>query len=250
MLVKNKYRRIYISLIKKAKGENRVKGEGEYYEMHHILPQALFPRYKNLRRFPKNGVLLTAREHFICHRLLIHMTEGKEREKMVWAFSCMFRRNDHQERLTSRSTVWLKEQMADIMRNRVVSDLTRERMSSSAKTRKNPRKKGDFRHTPESKAKLSKAGKGRVIPEHELKQRSEVRKGVRKSEEHKARIAEAVSQSHQRASEDEKKKRYEKISKASSEWRWITDGEINQRIHMSELAHLPDGFRKGRTLKK
>jgi hypothetical protein len=42
-----------------------------YYESHHILPKSLYPEYKNLKEHPSNGVLLIAREHFICHILLM-----------------------------------------------------------------------------------------------------------------------------------------------------------------------------------
>lgn len=66
------YRNIYLRVIKKAKEEElnglRKKGNGNYYERHHMLPKSLFPLWSKRK---SNIVLLTAREHFFCHQLLI-----------------------------------------------------------------------------------------------------------------------------------------------------------------------------------
>ena len=72
---KNKYGILYIQIIEKAKSENRIKlnkdnAEYKYYETHHIIPKKINPKYSNLKECPWNGILLTAREHFICHILL------------------------------------------------------------------------------------------------------------------------------------------------------------------------------------
>ena len=66
------YRYVYMCLIAHAKSEEnlgiRVKGNGNYYERHHILPRSLFSLWTKRK---SNIVLLTAREHFFCHQLLI-----------------------------------------------------------------------------------------------------------------------------------------------------------------------------------
>lgn len=41
-----------------------------YYENHHILPNSIFPEYKNLKEHSWNGVLLTYREHLLAHYLI------------------------------------------------------------------------------------------------------------------------------------------------------------------------------------
>jgi hypothetical protein len=71
-----KYGLLYIKIIQKAKNEDRRKLKKDnplyiYYELHHILPKSIYLEYKNLKEFPSNGILLTAREHFICHILLV-----------------------------------------------------------------------------------------------------------------------------------------------------------------------------------
>ena len=59
---------IYNSIIERAKKEERKKGSGVYYESHHILPKCL-----GGTDIKDNIVLLTGKEHYICHKLLIRM---------------------------------------------------------------------------------------------------------------------------------------------------------------------------------
>lgn len=72
------YSKIYKAIINKARSENRKKGE-IYYESHHIVPECLFKcrSRKGSSGFiegdpndSENIILLTSREHFICHVLL------------------------------------------------------------------------------------------------------------------------------------------------------------------------------------
>lgn len=83
------YRKIYIKIISKAKSENRIKGIGAYYEAHHILPKSLFPLWGKRK---SNIVLLTAREHFFCHQLLLEIYKCKE---MYWALICFKNNNKY-----------------------------------------------------------------------------------------------------------------------------------------------------------
>jgi hypothetical protein len=65
------YKKIYDQICDRAKKENRVKSKEVYYEAHHIIPRCLGGKgeAKNWKWHP-NIVLLTAREHFLCHWLL------------------------------------------------------------------------------------------------------------------------------------------------------------------------------------
>jgi hypothetical protein len=58
------YIKIYNSITTKAKNLNRKKSKEQYYEWHHVLPKCLNGSDDD------NLVLLTAKEHFICHHLL------------------------------------------------------------------------------------------------------------------------------------------------------------------------------------
>lgn len=80
------YAKIYKSIIEKSKSERRSKGGEIYYESHHIIPDFMFANRKrkgpkgHLRGNPddpKNLVLLTPREHILCHVLLAKALKGK-----------------------------------------------------------------------------------------------------------------------------------------------------------------------------
>lgn len=81
------YRRVYMRIISHAKSEQlqglRKKGNGNYYEAHHILPGSLFPNWTKRK---SNVVLLTAREHFFCHQLLVKIFPSKQMSYALWAF--------------------------------------------------------------------------------------------------------------------------------------------------------------------
>jgi hypothetical protein len=64
------YLKIYNQIIEKAKNENRIKKSNEYYEAHHIIPKCLGGEGTTKQTNHPNIVLLTAKEHFLCHRLL------------------------------------------------------------------------------------------------------------------------------------------------------------------------------------
>ena len=65
------YKDIHDKIIEKAKKENRSKGDGNYYEAHHIVPKCMGGegKYNEWRTHP-NIILLTAKEHFVIHKLL------------------------------------------------------------------------------------------------------------------------------------------------------------------------------------
>lgn len=82
MFNKSKYTKWYFNIIENARIRKLRIG---YYEKHHIIPKSLggIDRVDNI-------INLTAREHFICHLLLIKMVTNKNAyEKMVhsaWFF--------------------------------------------------------------------------------------------------------------------------------------------------------------------
>jgi hypothetical protein len=71
------YRKRLQAIHAKAESEDRKKGEGIYYEEHHKIPAHYFAneQYPDGRdnpaaNHPSNLVLLTAKEHYMAHRLL------------------------------------------------------------------------------------------------------------------------------------------------------------------------------------
>ena len=76
----------YFKIIRKALSENRKKSKNLYYEAHHIIPESfeVFGKKSSL-------VLLTAQEHYECHKLLAEAfkTHPLYNKKMLWAFHRM-----------------------------------------------------------------------------------------------------------------------------------------------------------------
>ena len=82
------YKLVYDNLISKAKLENRYKGGEIYYEAHHIIPKCMGGEGKESQwKYHPNVVLLTAREHFICHKLLIEIYP--KNHSLIWALHRM-----------------------------------------------------------------------------------------------------------------------------------------------------------------
>jgi len=79
-----KYERWYNNIISKAKNENREKHKFIYYEEHHIMPKSMGGDNSE-----KNLVLLTGREHFLCHFMMTKFVDEKYRLKAYMAFNCM-----------------------------------------------------------------------------------------------------------------------------------------------------------------
>jgi hypothetical protein len=172
LFIQNKYTRTYYSIIQKAQQENRTRGE-RYYEGHHIIPKSL-----GGEDVKDNMILLTAREHFICHRLLTKMTKGKARSKMVLAISKMLSssitHNGNRYVPNSRTYDYIREQCSKTlsgkgnpMYGKSHSQETRTLISEKVKkhNESNPKRS----HTEETKQKISKANK-------DLKRSEEFRK--------------------------------------------------------------------------
>ena len=70
----------YFKIIRQALQEGREKGQGTYYEAHHIIPKS----------FNKESttVLLTPEEHYTVHKILAEYWKGHliYAKKMLWAF--------------------------------------------------------------------------------------------------------------------------------------------------------------------
>ena len=86
----HKYIRWYISLIRKSQNRNEIIG---YSESHHIFPKSIFGDNKSTVR-------LTAREHFIAHKILYKIYEIRYGCKhkftiyMLKAISYMYTRDE------------------------------------------------------------------------------------------------------------------------------------------------------------
>lgn len=112
MFVKNKYFRWYYTIVGNAKSRKII--EGEYYEIHHIVPKSL-----GETNDPENKVHLFAREHFICHLLLTKFTEGNHKRKMVFAVNMLLAKNKNHTRdfkITARTYNSIKLNVSNSMK--------------------------------------------------------------------------------------------------------------------------------------
>jgi len=189
------YERIYNQIIESTKSENRVKGSSIYYEKHHIIPRCIGGNNDK-----ENLVLLTAREHFICHKLLCEIYP--DNKKLVFALWRMYGIKNTSRvdsyKISSREyerirklfslhigpilsqsnkgipkSETMKRKVSLINMGRKASDDTRKKQSNSQKGKimslETRQKIGAFNKgkivSAETRAKLSKANKGKITSE-------------------------------------------------------------------------------------
>lgn len=220
------YRHIYCKIISYAKSQNRIKGDGIYYEAHHILPKSLFPNWR-LRK--SNIVLLTPREHFFCHQLLTKIYPCSE---MIYAYFLMSHNGKY--KVTSRDYERSKVMMGEMKRQQIFTDEHRTKISNALKGRKIT---WDTSHevvmTDETRQKIKKAAQERAKSDEWRKKISETSKGRYWSDEQKRK----ASESHKNLSDETRRL----LSLASSRKKWYNNGE---KEIFSEVC--PEGWKPGR----
>ena len=95
MFNNTKYTKLYYQIINPTLNREL----NTYKELHHIIPRSLGGTDEK-----DNLTYLTAREHFICHWLLVKMTEGAARSKMIYALQGMRAQNNSQQRYETQIT--------------------------------------------------------------------------------------------------------------------------------------------------
>lgn len=188
MYLQNKYTKYYFNIVNNAK--SRTLSKEIYTEKHHIIPKSL-----NGSNESNNLVNLTAREHFICHRLLTKMTIGIFKRNMVFAMWSMLQRdhsrNKSRYKINSHLYTILKIQHATanslLHKGKIVSIETRKKISSKAKGRVSPNKGKAM--SDAQKHKLSIAKTGTFQSSDTIARQVASRAGYKHSEETKKKIA-------------------------------------------------------------
>lgn len=138
------YALVYESLINTRR--NRQLDINEYYEVHHIIPRSMGGSNEK-----ENLIHLTAREHYIAHRLL-YKIHNNSKMAAAWFFMCT---GDIKGRETYSSKHY-----------------ERARKAHSKHMKKTMKGSGNHfygkQHTNESKAKIGKANKNRVKSQTEI----------------------------------------------------------------------------------
>jgi len=215
MLTDKFFSKVYFSTIEKAKRRGWKKARGR--ERHHIIPQSLGGNNDK-----ENLVYLSCREHFLCHWLLVKMTEGEYYHKMVYALMGMRAGNNQQERYHTIFTARVYEKYriehaeyhSTLMKSKnlvpwnkggvEITDEHRENLRNAALQRapkseetiaKWKESRAGYKHSEETRQKQSLASKGKLkgpqSEEHRLAI-SLAGKGIKKKEGHSTNVANAV----------------------------------------------------------
>jgi hypothetical protein len=188
MYIQNKYSKWYNSIITQAK--SRTLPPFTYTEKHHIHPKSLGGDNSK-----ENLVMLTAREHFICHLLLPKMVIGTDRRNMSFAIWSMLNRDHSTARsrykVTSHIYEILKKQVAAassaLHKGKTVSDETRKKISDARKGKPTGRK--GIPMSDEQKLKLSIAKKGTYQSPETIAKQAASRTGQKRTKETKAKMS-------------------------------------------------------------
>ena len=185
------YFKIYNQLIDKATSEDRERNKDIYYEGHHIIPRCMGGKGSAKNSNHPNIILLTAKEHYMAHRLLCEIYPNNKR--LQYAMCMMINNNQKGNRYIPSGRIFsvIKETNARLpvtietrkkisdaaknrkpmsdetklkLSNRIISDETRKKISESKKnvsveTRK---KLSDRIITNETRKKISESMKGRI----------------------------------------------------------------------------------------
>lgn len=178
LFIDNKYTRWYYTIVSKAQ-QREISG---YHETHHIIPKSLGGSNE-----PLNLVRLSAREHFICHKLLTKMVSGQNRAKMVHAaWGMANRENAYQDRyrVTSHHYESLKQERAALLaeqmlhNNPMTNPIHRVTHKQAVAARGPTRGNTGMPQTEETKAKIRAARANQVITEETKQKISAARTGT------------------------------------------------------------------------
>ena len=169
----DKYTLWYNQIVERA----RFRITEDYTETHHILPRSLGGSDDI-----DNVVELTAREHFICHWLLVKMTTGEAHYKMLNALRMMRAEKPGQKRyqtaITSRVYESIKQEYSRLQSERIRG----ENNPMWGKT-----------HTEEARQAISEKNTGKKLTEEQIARQVAAQTGRKRApftEEWRAKMAE------------------------------------------------------------
>lgn len=189
------YSKVYFSTIEKAVKRGWKKERGR--ERHHIIPRSLGGTDDK-----SNLVYLSCREHFLCHWMLVKMTEGEARCKMVYALMGMRAKNEHQPRYQTIFTARVYEHYR-IEHARIHSETMKGRPAwnkgiPQTEEHKEKNRQAALKRGPKSEETIEKWKKSREGYKHseetKLKQKISQTGKIKgpQTEEHRKAISESI----------------------------------------------------------
>jgi hypothetical protein len=250
------YKLAYESLIAGASSKSRAKGNGEYFEKHHVVPRAVGGGNEK-----ENLVLLSGKEHYVAHHLLARMhPQIKALQRAFWAM-CHIRGEKRSYRVTSAVyEAARKEFSAGIgevfSKARSGVPLSYERRVRLSEALKGNQHTLGYRHSADSRKKISDAGLGRKRskesiaqsvanrPERVLSEEDRMRCGDgMRGKIHTEKTKALMSDSHKgRVKSPEHRERLRQALLGRKRGSWFTDGTRN-----TIAKECPEGFWPGQT---
>jgi hypothetical protein len=166
------YQRIHDAIIDRARNR-KLQG---YREQHHVIPRCMSGTDDKF-----NLVELTAREHFIIHKLLCEIYPGEP--KLVYAYWMMSRNISNSKyirdyRVSAREYEYARKLFSETSSKqqlgKTLTDEHKKALSTAAKTRKT---RIPIKHSDETKQKLSSIWKGTTRSAEDRKKISDGQRG-------------------------------------------------------------------------
>jgi N-acetyl-gamma-glutamylphosphate reductase len=176
------YKKHYEALIERAKSRLVIG----LVERHHILPRCMGGGDD-----AENIAILTPEEHYVAHQLLVKIhpdVRGLVHAAMKMSKQCT----------GNKAYGWLRNRHSEIVRAHRHSPEIRERISKGLVGKKRPPRTQEHRDrlrearknlTPEQRARIGAAGKGRKHSEETKAKLSTERKGIKKSAETRLKMS-------------------------------------------------------------
>lgn len=162
------YKNIYNKLIIKAKSEIRIKSDTVYYEAHHIKPRSFGGEGDCRNTNHPNIVLLTPKEHYIAHLLLVGIyPNSPAMHKALWNMCNVKKDIRYKPSAKTYCSIRMEYIKNTIGSNnhffgKTHSEESKLKISLKAKGRQTFLGKT---HSEESKLKMKKSQMGKVISE-------------------------------------------------------------------------------------
>lgn len=233
MFLQNKYTKWYFSIIASAKQNPPLKGE-----RHHVIPASLGGVDDDA-----NLVLMTPRQHFICHKLLLKMLVGEQKAKMVNAF-CFMALTKNNQCLQRPVTARDYELARELCKTRIYTPERNAKISAARKGISLPRSDESKRRHRQTLADKKSAGTG-LSDEH----KNAIRQGLLGNQNGKGCV---ITQEHREIISQRNSKTYEITTPTGESFiikglqKWLRTMECNTCILGSPYRRGP---LKGYTIK-